>query len=101
MTTEERKKTEVLLLRHYTIPMTKCLLDMIEDEGQTDDDVELMDKRANLISSTDEGEVPVPNKFCPHCGGPIYAETELEIDYPYVCRECDENFFEFEVETVK
>lgn len=101
MTTQEREKAEVLLLKHYTIPMTRYMLDMIEDDEQTADDIELMHKRACLIDSTDGGEIPVPHKFCPHCGGPIYAETELEIDYPYVCRECDENFFEFEIKTVK
>lgn len=101
MTTQEREKAEVLLLKHYTIPMTRCMLDMIEDDEQTADDIGLMHKRACLIDSTDGGKIPVPHKFCPHCGGPIYAETELKIDYPYVCRECDENFFEFEVQTVK
>lgn len=98
MTTQEKAKIETLLLRHYTTPMTKCMLDMIKDKEQTVADIDLMDKRAFLISSTDGGKTPVPNAFCPHCGSPLYAETELEIDYPYVCRECDENFYSFEVD---
>lgn len=36
-------------------------------------------------------------KFCPHCGKPLYFETDPELDYPYVCLDCDENFYEVEV----
>jgi len=36
-------------------------------------------------------------KFCPKCLGKL--EVEKEIDYPYVCLECDENFYEFETKT--
>lgn len=98
MTTQEKAKIETLLQKHYTTPMTRRMLDMIKDKEQTVSDIELMDKRAYLISSTDDGKMPVPNAFCPHCGSPLFAETELEIDYPYVCRECDENFYSFEVD---
>ena len=38
--------------------------------------------------------------FCPHCGKPLYFETDPELDYPYVCLDCDENFYEIEVETI-
>ena len=31
---------------------------------------------------------------CPKCSGKL--EKEKEIDYPYVCLNCDENFYEFE-----
>ena len=34
--------------------------------------------------------------YCPKCDGKLEAEKEKEIDYPYVCYECDENFYEFE-----
>lgn len=98
MTTLEKAKITTLLLRNYTTPMTRRMLDMIKDKEQTATDIELMDKRAYLIDSTDGGKIPVPNAFCPHCGSPLYAETELEIDYPYVCRECDENFYSYEVD---
>lgn len=36
-------------------------------------------------------------KFCPHCGNGLYIETDPELDYPYFCAECDENFYEIEV----
>lgn len=101
MTTEEAKKVRALLRRHYTKSMAKHLIEMIEDDEQTASDMELMDKRAQLISSTDNGKRPVPDKFCPHCGSPLYAETDLSVDYPYVCWECDENFYSFEAETAK
>jgi len=33
--------------------------------------------------------------FCPRCGHELVRETEL--DYPWLCEECDENFYDFEV----
>ena len=35
-------------------------------------------------------------KYCPKCDSKLEAEKEKEIDYPYVCKSCDENFYEFE-----
>ena len=35
-------------------------------------------------------------KYCPKCDGKLETEKEKEIDYPYVCKSCDENFYEFE-----
>ena len=35
-------------------------------------------------------------KYCPKCDSKLEVEKEKEIDYPYVCRDCDENFYEFE-----
>lgn len=36
--------------------------------------------------------------LCPHCGGVLYHEKPgaTQDNYPFVCPECDENFFEFE-----
>jgi len=36
-------------------------------------------------------------KRCPKCYKKVEKETEKEIDYPYVCKGCDENFYEFEL----
>jgi hypothetical protein len=38
------------------------------------------------------------DKVCKHCGGPLYHEKydNTQDHYPYVCFECDENFFGFE-----
>ena len=36
-------------------------------------------------------------KYCPKCGRKLEIEQEKEIDYPYICKGCDENFYEFEV----
>ncbi len=41
----------------------------------------------------------VTNFLCPKCGGFVHLEIEPEIDYPFVCLECDENFYAFEVGT--
>ena len=35
-------------------------------------------------------------RYCPRCDGKLEIEKEKELDYPYVCLECDENFYEFE-----
>lgn len=35
--------------------------------------------------------------LCPKCGSKLEVETEIE-QYPFVCKVCDENFFEFEGE---
>lgn len=43
----------------------------------------------------------IPSDYhCPKCGGKLFHEpfTATEDHYPYFCPECDENFFEFEVE---
>jgi len=37
------------------------------------------------------------NKNCPKCSSKLYEETVKEIDYPYVCLKCDENFYNFEI----
>lgn len=34
--------------------------------------------------------------ICPKCGQPLYVEHHPEIDYPYFCPECDENFYSAE-----
>ena len=34
--------------------------------------------------------------LCPNCYNELEKEKEKELDYPYVCRNCDENFYEFE-----
>ena len=37
-------------------------------------------------------------KFCPRCGNPLCIEHNDEIDYPFFCPECDENFYGIEVQ---
>lgn len=37
-------------------------------------------------------------KVCPRCGGQLCVEHEDDIDYPYFCPECDENFYDCELE---
>lgn len=36
-------------------------------------------------------------KVCPKCGGQLCVEHDEEIEYPYYCPECDENFYDCEV----
>lgn len=37
-------------------------------------------------------------KVCPKCGGPLYNEHNEDIDYPFFCPECQENFYNIEVQ---
>ena len=37
-------------------------------------------------------------KKCKKCSELVFKEIHPEIDYPYVCLNCDENMYEFEVE---
>jgi DNA-directed RNA polymerase subunit RPC12/RpoP len=37
------------------------------------------------------------DKDCPKCSFKLYSEIVKEIDYPYVCLECDENFYNIEI----
>jgi len=37
--------------------------------------------------------------LCKCCSNEIEEETNLNIDYPFVCPSCDENKYSFEVET--
>lgn len=34
---------------------------------------------------------------CPKCFEPVTKETDKGIDYPFVCLDCDENFFSIEL----
>lgn len=36
------------------------------------------------------------DKLCPRCGHDLFKETK-DTDYPYVCLDCYENFYGFEV----
>lgn len=38
-----------------------------------------------------------PGMVCPKCGNPLYIEHNDEIDYPFFCPECEENFYGIEV----
>lgn len=40
-------------------------------------------------------------KLCPKCLREVEEEKDKEIDYPYVCLDCDENFYQFEIITNK
>ena len=34
---------------------------------------------------------------CPSCNEIVIKETNKDIDYPYVCLDCDENFYDIEL----
>jgi len=56
-------------------------------------------KRYNIINKgTDYKLENVTDKHCPSCNELLFNEIhQPEIDYPYVCLYCDENFYNIEL----
>tara|TARA_R100000234_G_scaffold117195_1_gene95280 strand:- start:635 stop:892 length:258 start_codon:yes stop_codon:yes gene_type:complete len=56
-------------------------------------------KRYNLNNSKSNYKLEnVTSKHCPKCNELLFNEVnQPEIDYPYVCLFCDENFFSIEL----
>ena len=90
------KKIRALLNTHYALHETEKFMEYIFDDEKDEGDIKILLKRIEDLAATDEGEIPVAGYFCPKCGAPLYPETDLDIDYRFVCHRCDENFYEFE-----
>ena len=56
-------------------------------------------KRYNLNNSGSDYKLEnVTSKHCPNCNELLFNEiNQPEIDYPYVCLYCDENFYNIEL----
>lgn len=90
------KPTKAIMAAFQSEEVTDAFLRYVSDDESTKEDIQFFLKRLELLAETDNGSKPVKDKYCPHCGAPLYAETDLDIDYPYVCHVCDENFYTFE-----
>lgn len=90
------KKIRAVLDTHYALHETDKLLEYIFDDERNEGDIKILLKRFADLAATNDGEIPVAGYFCPKCGAPLYPETDLDIDYRFVCHRCDENFYEFE-----
>jgi hypothetical protein len=56
-------------------------------------------KRYNIINKGSDYKLDnVTSKHCPNCYELLFKETNKDIDYPYVCLCCDENFYNIELE---
>ena len=66
-----------------------ALLDAEDDDSSG---IETRRVAATLIYQFADGKV------CPRCGNPLYVEHHDEIDYPYYCTACQENFYNIEVQ---
>ena len=66
-----------------------ALLDADDDDSSG---IETRRVAATLVYQVAEGKV------CPRCGNPLYVEHHDEIDYPYYCPDCQENFYNIEVQ---
>ena len=54
-------------------------------------------KRYNIINKSNNYKLEsVTNKPCPNCNELLFNEFK-DIDYPYVCLYCDENFYNIEL----
>lgn len=84
---------------------TENLVEIIEicfDEYYSitnDSDIKVKNTNGDEYIAKFEELYGITNKVCPKCSQPLYV-SDL-ITYPYVCFECDENFYEIEVETTK
>ena len=90
------KKIRAVLDTHYALHETDKLMEYIFDDEKDEGDIKILLKRFADLAATNDGEIPVAGYFCPKCGAPLYPETDLDIDYRFVCHRCDENFYEFE-----
>ena len=70
------------------------LMSMSLTKAQTDFTLDVI---SNLnISLIDISNEEAIQKLCPDCYNELEEETCEDIDYPFVCLECDENFYNFE-----
>lgn len=99
MENDASDKTKEIMDAFQSRDTVEKFLACISDEENSKEDIKLFLKRLELIAETDNGHKPVKGRYCPHCGAPLYAETDLDIDYPYVCHVCDENFYTFETDS--
>ena len=78
---------------------SKCAEDKIElfiflnEEDDDSSGIETKKVKAREIYQLSE-----KGKFCPKCGEPLYDEHLPEMDYPYYCPWCQENFYSIEVQ---
>ena len=96
LTDLDMEKLRAILNTHYALHETEKLMEYIFDDERNEGDIKILLKRFADLAATDNGELPVAGHFCPKCGAPLYPETDLDIDYRFVCHRCDENFYEFE-----
>jgi hypothetical protein len=55
-------------------------------------------KRYNIINKGSDYKLDnVTSEHCPNCCELLFNETNKDIDYPYVCLYCDENFYNIEL----
>lgn len=55
-------------------------------------------KRYNINNNGSDYKMEnVTSKHCPKCNELLFNEIHKNIDYPYVCLLCDENFYNMEV----
>lgn len=68
-------------------------------EVEYEDDIVLIQMENGGDNETDANSLYqiAEGKSCPRCGGPLCIEHHDEIDYPYYCPCCDENFYGIEV----
>ena len=63
------------------------------------DQIVLLKMEDGIENETDSHSIYqiAEGKVCPRCGGPLCVEHDEDVDYPYYCPECDENFYDCEV----
>lgn len=94
----EKKIYQMLKFFDLTPKEMRKLYEIINNDEFDDSDIVIYLKKICLIRESKSG-IAV-ERYCPHCGMRLSVEDDLDILYPYVCHNCDENFYEFETLTI-
>lgn len=62
-----------------------------------DDLVSVWAEDSGYVAKADDLYQLAEDKTCPRCGNPLCKEHCDDIDYPYYCPDCTENFYEIEL----
>lgn len=63
-----------------------------------DEQVSLWNGHEGHVAKADSLYQLADGKVCPRCGNPLCTEHRDHIDYPFYCPDCQENFYNIEVE---
>jgi len=86
-------KKQVLIVQKIN-QLRDSLMSANLNKTQTDFILDVISRlNISLIDISNQEKI---EKLCPKCYNELEEETCEDIDYPFVCLECDENFYNFE-----
>ena len=86
-------KKQVLIVQKIN-QLRDSLMSANLNKTQTDFTLDVISRlNISLIDISNQEKI---EKLCPKCYNELEEETCEDIDYPFVCLKCDENFYNFE-----